>query len=344
MRRPWIFRPFEFWPNETHVIPFHVFLFFTCLRYGLSLKSALKANYGIPHGGMAFVSKFEIQSRIGSEKFPPTILLASSDSRQQRRVRIELFGRNCGYPLIVKPDAGMTGRGLFRVGDAKAIDPVLSLIEGHDYLVQGYVPGDYEYGVFWHRRRGETTISGINEKHYPVVVGDGHSSLAALAQAHPRFTAKWESFLRDHDRNRVPEEGEKVFLSRIGSHTLGSLFTDETDLLTPELKAAVDRLFEDFPGFNYGRLDLKAMSPEAFRAGEFEVIEVNGVESQATQMFDPGYGYGKALRFLWYYAKTLARIGHEHRKESIEPISYWEIVRNTHRNIREMNELVIEEE
>ena len=336
MKKPWIFRPFEFWPNETHVIPFHIFLALGLARHRLGLKSALKANYGILHGGMCFTSKYDFQARIGHKHFPATVWLRKEATEKHKAFLLTQFGKTYGYPIIIKPDEGMTGRGMMKIRSPKDVSACLKLVKDVPYLAQAYLEGNFEFGVFWHRLNGKSWISGINQKHYPTVTGDGKSDLGDLARKRDRYTAKWESFLPDLDLDRVPARDEVVYLSRIGSHTMGCMFTDDTNLKTPEMEKKLNNIFDQQKGFNHGRLDVKSFSIEDFQAGKFEVIEVNGIESQATHMFDPSYNYLNALKLLWYYAMTLSGITHEHRKQKIPKISLRTILSESIRNIKEI--------
>ena len=338
MQRPWFSRPFEFWPNWTHVIPFHIFLWIQCWDRLMPLKYVLKANYGINAGGMSFTSKYKIQEAIGHEHFPSTEFIPPSLSDLQKKHLLKTFANDHGFPIIIKPDEGMTGRGMMQIKSPSDIDRSLHLTKNRPYLAQTYIEGDYEFGTFWHRYKGKSWISGINQKHYPTVTGDGISDISTLARAHERYTTQWESFLSELDLTIVPTNQEIVYLSRIGSHTMGCKFTDETELNTNALELSMNNIFDQFAGYNYGRLDIKATSLENLQKGIFEVIEVNGFESQATHMFDPRYRYFSALRFLWYYARTLAQISYEHRKQKIPKISYWTLFKESHRNIKEMEE------
>lgn len=324
MKKPWIFRPFEFWPNETHEIPFHLFLLFFCLIRGISPKSLLKANYGLPYAGLGFASKWDIQQSIGADKFPKTLLVDRTWSDEMKIEQIKTFGKYSEYPLILKPDVGMTGQGMMKLHNSRDIKKGLPLLT-HNYLLQTFIPGTLEFGIFYERIGGKGCVTGINRKYYPTVVGDGKSSVGTLAKKHPRYTEKWNSFLRDHDLREILVKGERKKLSSIGSHTLGAKFTDESKLLTPQLEAAVNDIFRDVEGFNYGRLDIKTKSVAALKQGEFHIIEVNGIESQPTQMFHPTYTWRNALKTVWGQARRLTKIAKEHKHRPTIPVS-WKVL------------------
>ena len=141
------------------------------------------------------------------------------------------------------------------------------------------------------------------------------------------------------DTNRVPAEGEQVVLSFIGSHTLGCKFTDDTHLLNPALEQAIFDVFADQPGFNFGRVDVKAESQEALLKGEFIVIEVNGVASLPTHMFDPKLSVFQAYKIFFKHARFLAKIGREHRHRDMELMSIWNVIKKATSNLSMLNKV-----
>ncbi len=98
----------------------------------------------------------------------------------------------------------------------------------------------------------------------------------------------------------VPAEGERVALGELGTHSRGALFLDGTHLVTAALREAVERVSRAFVGFDFGRYDVRAESAEAFQRGEFTVIELNGLTSEATSIYDPRhsvwFGWGMLMR------------------------------------------------
>jgi len=192
--------------------------------------------------------------------------------------------------------------------------------------------------VFYVRYKGEGRITGINKKHFPAVVGNGHDSIDVLARQHPRFTAHWRTFLQYLDGDRVPIDGEVVRLSFIGSHTMGCKFTDDTHLLTDSLTSAVCGIFADQPGFNFGRLDVKCASEAAFKRGEFVVIEVNGIASLPTHMFDPENSLRRGYSIFFEHGRWLLKVAAEQRHQTMSLDSYLSIIRRVRHNQQLLND------
>ena len=278
-------RPYEFWHPRIFEAPYYAYLLLRCLRHGLSPLSIPKANWALDHGELGLGSKYTTQMAFDQSYFLPTVLLQAEQPVEARRCTVRQFVAEHGLPLILKPDIGAVGKGVLKLDTAAALEAAIADL-AVDQLLQAYTPKREEYGVFFVRRQGRNAITGINRKHFPEVTGNGRDSIATLARQHYRYTSHWGLFLKYLDTNRVPADGERVRLSFIGSHTMGCKFTEDTHLVSPALEAAVFAVADSQPGFNFGRLDVKADSEAAFQAGEFVVIEVNGIASLPTNMFD----------------------------------------------------------
>lgn len=326
----------EFWHPRFFETPYYLHLAFGAFARGLTPISLLRANYGIDHGGFAFASKFAIQEAIGANYFPPTLFLSKTSPLSEKNAAATAFAKAHGFPLILKPDAGFTGKGVRRVRNADELTRTLPLLR-IDYLLQGFLDLPNEYGVFYARVRGKEKILGINGKIYPEITGDGKRTVAALAEGHPRFTPHWRAFLAECDLGRVPEAGEKVTLSYIGSHTMGCLFADESRLITPRLEEKIFSFFKNFRGFNFGRLDVKCRDEQALSGGELALIEVNGVDSLPTWIFDPSWTLCRSYRALLGAGNWLLAAAGEHRRKAMRRLPLREFFRATQHIVRDVN-------
>ena len=348
---------FEFWPPRLFEAPYYVALIWGCLRNGVGPRGLPKANYGLDHGELGLGSKFSTQLAFDQKYFPPTELLstdtsdnsdnsdisdiseaqiANSTSAERWTHQINRFADSHGFPVIVKPDIGAVGKGVQMVASQKEIEGVVSSL-AVDQLLQAFCTEPCEYGVFYVRESGTGRISGINKKHFPTVVGDGKHTLQQLAEQHPRYTQHWSIFLNHNDLTKVPTNNEEVQLSFIGSHTMGCKFTDATSLHTPELANALNNLCDPQPGFNFGRLDVRAESDAALQRGEFVVIEVNGIASLPTHMFDPSYRLRDAYKIFLEHARLLTSIAAEHRTKEMHIDSYSELWARAKSNAQALN-------
>jgi hypothetical protein len=292
---------------------------------GIGVRALAKANYGLYHGEIGIGSKFKTQQAFEQDYFLPTILIEHSLSFKDKQKKAEEFIEEVGYPVILKSDVGCVGKGISKISSDSDLVEKLPLLIG-DYILQKFTPFKEEFGIFFIRQNGTPKISGINKKHFPSIEGNGKDSILTLAQQHYRYTHHWQSFLQTLDTSLVPAQGEKVTLSFIGSHTLGCKFTDDTALLTPALEKSVFDFFKSQQGYNFGRFDVKAESDEAFKNGEFVVIEVNGIASLPTHMFDPKKSLFEAYKIFFRHAKYLAEIAKENKQQAMELLPISEII------------------
>ncbi|MEM6707425.1 MAG: hypothetical protein AAF648_01440 [Pseudomonadota bacterium] len=327
----------EFWPARVFETPYYLALLMHCARLRLPPKHLAKANYALDHGEIGLGSKHRTQCAFDQHWFPATTLLKADTDTGLKQRQIENFAARHGYPLILKPDMGAVGKGLLKVtGPSTAADlaPLLSC----DYLLQAYVDLPNEYGVFFVRRSGLGRITGVNRKHFPEVTGDGKRTLGNLASAHERFSNHWPLFLKDLDLERIPALGERVRLSFVGSHTMGCRFSNDPELITDTLRSEIDRFCASQPGYNFGRLDVRAASDEALMSGSFTVIEANGVASLPTHMFDPRHSVFRAWQIFIEHAGYLATAANEQRHQPMQLAPWRKILRGIQASSRSLNE------
>ena len=329
-------KKYEFWNPRLFELPFYIYLGAQCLINRVGIKGLAKANYGLDHGEIGLGSKFDSQLAFDQQFFLPSILIEDALTVDQKKQAIHAFVKEHDYPVILKSNVGSVGKGIVKVASDEDVDKHTPRLLG-GFILQKFTSNPYECGVFYIRQNGKAKITGINKKHFPTVVGNGRDNLLSLAKSHHRYTKHWNSFLQDIDTSEVLEEGVEKRLSFIGSHTLGCKFTDDGHLQTPELEKAIFDVFESQPGFNFGRVDVKAADEAAFMRGEFVVIEVNGVASLPTHMFDPKYSVWQAYGIFFEHARYLAQIAGEQRKQPMELLSYWQVIQKVKENQTMLN-------
>ncbi|MEM7359516.1 MAG: ATP-grasp domain-containing protein [Pseudomonadota bacterium] len=331
-------KKYEFWHPRVFELPFYIYLGWQCLINGVSIRTLAKANYALDHGEIGLGSKLDSQLAFNQDYFLPSTLVSEDLSDEEKQAFIHQFVEEHGYPVILKSNMGCVGKGIAKVNDAADVEKFTPLLMG-DYILQKFTPFNYECGVFYVRMNGKPRITGVNKKHFPTVVGNGRDTILTLAQQHPRYTQHWDSFLQDIDTSEVLAENQEKRLSFIGSHTLGCKFTDDTHLVTPELEKAIFHLFESQPGFNFGRVDVKCENEAAFQRGEFVVIEVNGVASLPTNMFDPKFSVWQAYKIFFEHGKYLVKIAREHRHQPMELLSYLDVMKQAKANAQSLNDV-----
>lgn len=331
-------KKYEFWNPRVFELPFYLYLGAQCLLNRVGIKGLAKANYGLDHGEIGLGSKFDSQLAFDQRYFLPSVLLESYLTVDEKKAAIHKFAKVHAFPLILKSNVGSVGKGIVKINNDEDIEKHTPRLLG-GFILQKFTSFPYECGIFYVRQNGKPRVTGINMKHFPTVIGNGEDDLLTLARNHYRYTQHWNSFLQDIDTSEILEEGQEKRLSFIGSHTLGCKFTDDEHLRTPELESEIFKLFESQPGFNFGRVDVKAADEDALKRGEFVVIEVNGVASLPTHMFDPKFSVIQAYKIFFEHGKYLAQIAAEHRNKPMTLLSYPQVIKKVGQNQALLNQV-----
>lgn len=315
LRGRWMRRTrWEFWPPWITYLPLLPFIAWLGVKYrGLSKVTAV--NPAMPAGGFVGESKTEILGGLGvhNEEIPAFISLRLSDGPDRReRAAADFIASRPGQRVVLKPDAGQRGSGVALLEDPVALRARARDL-GHDAILQECVGGE-EFGVFYVREPGsvEGRIFGVTTKVLPTVTGDGRRTCEELLLDDERACAMHATYLEElgGGADDVPGPGEIVQLVEVGTHARGAIFLDGAHLITPELEAAVERIASRYEGFHFGRFDLRAPSADHLARGDdLKVIELNGVTSEATRIYDPKHSIAGAYRILFEQWEIAYKIG-----------------------------------
>lgn len=324
----------EFWPPWIFYAPVFFYYLYLALRHR-SLTAFTAANPAIESGGFIGESKSCILEGLGSANgivaragLVPAAL--SIDERIKRADAIRL-DQALEFPVVLKPDRGQRGSGVAIVGSSEELAGYLKRTEV-DTIVQEYVPG-LEFGVFYYRRPGveRGRIFAITEKRFPIVIGDGRRTLEQLILGDSRAVAMAPLYL-EKQRARlslVPQAGEVTQLVEIGTHCRGAIFLDGGRIRTDEMELTIDLISRRFDGFHFGRYDLRTPSLDDFKQGKnFKVIELNGVTSEATNIYDPANSLLDAYRVLFAQWRLAFEIGAENIRRGATPARMRDLIRS----------------
>lgn len=302
----------EFWPPWVLYPPVLLWIAGLMVRHR-STTAFTAANPAIPHGGFVGESKGDILDGLPRGATARYLRLAAGTDLERRRSAVKAFRleQTLAPPMVVKPDVGQRGQGVVIARDEATLDRALAAPEA--LLVQEYVPGR-EFGIFYlrHPRTETGEIFSLTVKELPTVTGDGVHSLERLILADGALLGQAETYLArfEDPAGRVPERGETVRLAELGTHCRGAVFRDGRALVTPQLRRAIDRMSRAYEGFHFGRYDVKVDSLADLRAGRgLRVLELNGVTSEATHIYDPAHGLLAAYRTLFRQWSLAFRIG-----------------------------------
>jgi pimeloyl-ACP methyl ester carboxylesterase len=345
---------FEYWPTKVFYAPL--------IPYGLTLAARHKSfsvftacNPGIARGGgLAGESKDEILNALPkSPRILKHVLIPATPTPQARVMMVQEAMRAnpelSNFPLILKPDTGERGHGVRLI---HSHDDALRYFQeiSEAAIVQQYHPGPHEVGVLWARKTPEMLarkdndpacegfIFSITRKTFPMISGDGVHTLEELILNHPRYRKQANTFLQRH-RSRAGEvlaKGESLRLAVAGNHLQGTLFLDGAELITPQLTRAIDALARNFAGgFDFGRFDVRYANEESLKRGEdFGVLELNGITSESTNLYDPSSSLANAYRILFSQWKLLYELGAWRRSQGVRPLTPLEVRRTLNEHFK----------
>jgi hypothetical protein len=323
MRR-WI--RWEFWPPHLFYPPVIAYIAYLGIKFR-SWTLFTAANPSIPAGGFVGESKHQILNNLKqAAAWLPSSTLLEGSLPARRIAKAEEFMRQHGlqFPIVLKPDAGQRGSGLSIARSPEMLREYLTLA-AYPVILQEYVPGE-EYGVFYYRYPGDKRgrILSVTEKRMPTILGDGRRTLEELILVDDRAVCMSDFYLRKNAERiqEVPAAGEKVQLVEIGTHCRGAIFLDGGDTITPALEEVIDRIAKTFDGFFFGRFDICVPSRQDFMAGRnMKIIELNGVTSEATHIYDPKFSLFDAYRVLFQQWRIAFEIGDRNRMRGTKPAS-----------------------
>ena len=346
----------EYWPRFFVYLPV---LWWGARRMisGKGLQPLTAVNPGYAYdGGVQDESKSDLNFKLGDSDQPEESVLhcvlideVSPEARNHAAARaIEIDDQLGGYPIIAKPDKGDQGRAVKLLSDPGDLESYCQSCN-EPFVLQKFHPGPVEVGVLWMRHTESITdpeytgptgfIYAITIKHFPTLRGDSKRALRRLILAHPRHRAQPGVFF-EHNTSRlgwVPMDGEKVILGIAGNHAQGAKFTDGADFITEALTERMNTIIDGFDaragrGFDIGRFDLRCQSLDQLSKGTgFGIVELNGLTSEPTNMYDPKRTLFWAWDMLLGYWKHLERLAEARiATKSGEPVDdrTWDRIRN----------------
>ncbi len=314
-------------------------------------------NPGYAHdGGIMCESKMDINQKLGDGQVSDDALLhcvlieSSEDTQSRIDKAIDAITNDTqlgGYPVFCKPDQGERGRAVCMVENESELK-FYCQENDESFVIQQRHRGEMEVGVLWVRHVDSITnvdhtgpsgfIYAITIKHFPVVIGDGKRSIRRLILGHSRYRAQSRMFF-EHMRSQlhtVPSNGQEVALGIAGNHAQGAMFTDGKHLITDALSNRIGEIVERFVddagnGFDIGRFDLRCDSLEQLAQGKgFGIVELNGLTSEPTNLYDPKESIFWAWNMLcgyWLHAEKIAEARLDNKSGKMVDKETWKKIR-----------------
>ncbi len=165
-------------------------------------------------------------------------------------------------------------------------------------------------------------IFGITEKIFPVLTGDGRHTILELIQRDARARLIASTYLKRlaAQAGEVLPAGKQLRLVEAGNHAQGCIFRDGQRLWSPELEARIDEISRKLDGFFIGRYDVRYESEAGLRGGKcFQIVELNGAASEATNIYDARNSLWSAYRTLFRQWNLVFAIDAENRRRGFAP-------------------------
>jgi len=307
----------EYWPSLAF---YWLLLFLLPIDAVRSRHGAyfMAANPGIDFSGLGLESKMATVEKIPPAVRPVTVLVHPHASSGQLTEQLNTAGLQ--FPLIAKPNIGY--RGLL-VRKIRHLDELIAYLQRYptDFLLQELLDFPEEIGVLYYRfpDASQGDVTSLTLKEFLALTGDGRHSIRQLAEKDERAILQLQRLETQMGSRleRVPAAGERVPLGIVGNHAKGTRFINGHAQIDDRLRAVMDRLAGQIEGFYYGRFDIKCESLESFKnGGPFKVIEVNGICSEPTHIYDPHrISYPGALRTIIRHWKLIRKISEINRRK-----------------------------
>lgn len=328
----------EFWPSWLYYAPIVLWILWLGLKHR-SPTAFTAANPGLEAGGMVGEKKHQALQPL-QDNAPDLVAhfsLITALETSQRFAEAEAFIATHGLPVVLKPDVGQRGRGVFVARTLDQANEYLSRFSGA-VIAQKHIDGE-EFGIFVARMPGQALpkVLSIVHKTFPRVTGDGVQNLKQLILSDARaklisslLFKRWAAEL-----GRVPAMGEVIKLVEIGAHCRGSLFLDAREHATPELTATLARLLDAVPGYAFGRMDIRVSSIENFRLGRgIKVLELNGVSAESAHIYHPGTPLLDGYRAMFHQWSVAFEVGAAYAKNGVATTSALQLLRQFRQDLR----------
>ena len=327
----------EFWPfYVTNVVTFCYVIYAGIIKFRKPTLFTVTNPAIRPDSGFIGESKSDILQGLDQDYVGRWRLVAGETGREEKMALLTTFmaKEHLDFPIVLKPDVGQRGQGVKICADLDEARAWLEEIQ-RDYLMMEYLPGE-EFGVFYYRLPDQPRgrIFSINRKKLLQVEGDDHSTLEELILKDDRALCLAPMFFKNLEPQLLDiiPAGESRQLSQVGTHSLGALFLNGADLISPELLDGLEPIIKEYRGFYFGRFDLKVPSEEDLKAGRnLKVIELNGLTSEATHIYDPQNSILYAWKTLITQWSIAFEIAQANLKKGAQPMALGDFIRHWRR-------------
>lgn len=313
----------EYWPWQVVYVPIFLQYGWQSIKYGSFAYPTIINRPYMEFGGIVEESKWDMYLKSPKGNVPKTELLPSGKDK----IELEEFLKkhNLSFPLIVKPDLGMKGKGIRKLHCMEDLQK-FSPNPKFKFLIQEFLSYSKEIGLFIFKspKTDKWEISSIMERAFPSITGNGINTIEELIRKNPRTFLQLERWknLQRFEFDKVLATGEVLQLDHIGNHRLGTRFVDVNFRNNDALVKAIGDYCEKIDGLEYGRLDIVFNSWEELNLGEnFCIIEINGANAEPSHIYDPKHSLFYAWSGLYFHFRIQYLLAKKARKRGLKAVS-----------------------
>ena len=311
----------EYWPSYMFYLPILPYLIYLMLK-SKSISFFTNVNPCIKYSGIGSESKMNTLNLFPKSLVPNSILIHKNCSLD--KLTDTLVKNNINFPIVAKPDIGF--RGLL----VKKIDTLYELktyLKNNklDTIVQSFLPHKNEFGIFVVKSPKTDTfeITSLTKKKKLVIIGDGVQSIEQLTIKNNK-NRLYYNMIKETTKNEfysIPDKNKIAFISHIGNHSKGSEFINYNNQISTLLTSKINSFCKNIEGFNYGRFDIKADSLSCILDSKFKIIELNGIISEPTHIYDSNtINFPRALKTICINWDHLQKISKNQQSKNYTPI------------------------
>ena len=300
----------EYWPMHLIYVPVYAYYLLLSIK-ARSMFFFTAANPAIETGGLYGESKIDILNKIPDRFKPKTCFINNNPPIDD--ILVLLKTSEIDFPIVAKPNIGERGFLVEKLEDEQALVDYLEVHSKIEIILQEFVTFPEEVSVLYYRFPNEEkgAISSLTLKKFLTVTGNGQSTLRELIEDYPRALLQLEELEKRYadQMEDVLAVGIQMELIPIGNHCRGTTFLDGNHLIDDRLCATFDYISHQLPGIYFGRFDIKCQSLEDLKAGKkFAILEINGVKSEPTHIYDPDFSLREAYKILFEQWRTIYQI------------------------------------
>lgn len=338
----------EYWPFHVLYAPVYPVWLWYCIK-SRSFFFFSTSNPTIKNAGFLMEPKSEIDLLIPSAYKPLTLFFPAGTTLNT--ITQAVRNHQLHYPLVVKPDIGMQGKAVVKVYNESELKNAITQFTVN-FIVQPFIAYPKEVGIFYVRYPDEQDgkITGIVEKEFLSVNGDGISTIETLLYNTPRYILQIAALkkLLGAGINDIIKKGEERILVPYGNHARGSLFLDSTYKNTKQIESVIDKVCKSINGFYFGRLDIRFNSFEELAEDKnWSIIELNGAGSEPTHIYDPTHSVFFAWKEIIRHWRMLYTVSMQNKKRGFTFLKYKEgitMFRGNNTYISKLNQIQFQKE